>query len=225
MCGRFTLFATPVEVADLFGTPPFPDLPPRYNIAPTQPVLACRAGDGSRELVRPRWGLVPRWASDLKAGAKAVNARAETVASLPTFREAFSKRRCLIPASGYFEWKKEGSTKQPFLIQPASGTLFAFAGLWDVWAKGGEPVETCTLITTAANDALRHLHERMPVILSKESFAAWLAPTTPAAALPELLRPCPADLVAFHPVSPRVGNVRNDDADLVEPTSSVAVQP
>jgi putative SOS response-associated peptidase YedK len=221
MCGRFTLFATPVEVADLFGTPPPPELPPHYNIAPTQSLLACRAGDGSRELVRLRWGLVPRWASDLKAGAKAINAKAETVATLPTFRDAFRQRRCLIPASGYYEWKK----KQPFLIRPASGTLFAFAGLWDVWAKGGDPVETCTIVTTAANDALRHLHERMPVILSRDSFAAWLAPTTPAAALPELLRPCPSGTVAFHAVSPRVGNVRNDDSGLVEPTSSVAVPP
>jgi len=161
MCGRFALFATPVEVGDLFDVLPV-ELPPRYNIAPTQSVLACRADptSGARELLALRWGLVPSWAKDLSAGVKAINARAETVADKPTFRAAFKVRRCLIPASGYYEWKHEGKAKRPYFIHPARGGLFAFAGLWDVWQKGAAPVESCSILTTTANEATRHLHDR-----------------------------------------------------------------
>ena len=222
MCGRFALFATPVEVGDLFGAPAV-EWPPRYNIAPTQTVLACRlnAATAARELAPLRWGLVPSWAKDLAAGVKAINARAETVADKPTFRSAFRSRRCLIPASGYYEWKHEGKAKQPFFIQPAHGGLFAFAALWDVWSKGAAPVESCSIITTAANEATRHLHERMPVILDRDHFAAWLDPLTPPPALHELLRPCPPERIAFHPVGTAVGNVRNDGPELVAPAADL----
>jgi putative SOS response-associated peptidase YedK len=218
MCGRFTLFATPVEVADLFDVPAV-EWPPRYNIAPTQPVLACRlnVATQARELVPLRWGLIPSWAHDLAAGVKGINARAETVADLPTFRAAFKERRCLIPASGYYEWKREGKAKQPYFIHPHDGGLFAFAGLWDVWSKGAAPVESCAILTTTANEATRHLHERTPVILPPESFAAWLDTGTPAAALHEPLRPCPAERIAIHPVGAAVGNVQNDGPELVAP--------
>jgi putative SOS response-associated peptidase YedK len=216
MCGRFTLFATPVEVAGLFDALPV-EWPPRYNIAPTQPVLACRldAATGTRSLLPLRWGLVPSWARDLSAGVKAINARAETVADKPTFRAAFKGRRCLIPASGYYEWKHEGKAKQPHFIHPRNAGLFAFAGLWDVWAKGQAPVESCSIITTAANEATRHLHERTPVILGPSHFAAWLDPLTPPPALHELLRPCPPERVTLHPVGAAVGNVRNEGPGLV----------
>jgi putative SOS response-associated peptidase YedK len=222
MCGRFTLFAMPVEVGDLFGAPAPPELPPRYNIAPTQAVLGCRAdpASGARALVPLRWGLVPGWAKDLAAGVKAINARAETVADKPTFRAAFKGRRCLMPASGYYEWKHEGKAKQPYFIHPSHG-LFAFAGLWDVWSKGPAPVESCSIITTEANEATRHLHERMPVILDRAHFAAWLDPLTPPPVLHELLHPCPADRIATYPVAPLVGNVRNDGPELVAPAADL----
>jgi len=142
---------------------------------------------------------------------KAINARAETVAEKPTFRSAFRSRCCLIPASGYFEWKHEGKAKRPHFIHPAHGELFAFAGLWDVWTKGAAPVESCSILTTAANEATAHLHARMPVILDRTHFAAWLDPLTPPPALHELLRPCPADRIALHPAGAAVGNVRNTD--------------
>jgi putative SOS response-associated peptidase YedK len=223
MCGRFTLFATHVAVGDLFEAVAPDDLAPRYNIAPTQPVLACRVGPErqARELVRFRWGLVPGWAHDLKAGVKAINARAETIADRPTFRAAFCKRRCLVPASGYFEWQKSGKAKQPFFIHPRAAELFAFAGLWETWDRDGGPVESCAIITTTANEALRTFHERMPVILPAESFSAWLDPAAEQPALLDMLRPCPTEWVAAHAVDARVGNVRNDDAALVAPAGDL----
>src|SRR5262249_26635385 len=161
------------------------------------------------------------WAHDLSAGVKAINARAETVADKPTFRAAFKARRCLIPASGYYEWKHEGKAKRPHFIHPPDGRLFAFAGLWDVWAKGAAPVESCSIITTTANEATRHLHERMPVILDREHFAAWLDPLAPPPALHELLRPCSPERIALHAVGAAVGNVRNEGPKLVAPAADL----
>jgi putative SOS response-associated peptidase YedK len=221
MCGRYVLIATPVEVGDLFDAHPV-EWPPRYNIAPTQSVLACRLDTAAaRELVPFRWGLVASWARDSAAGVKAINARAETVADKPTFRAAFNSRRCLIPASGYYEWKHEGKGKQPYFIRPRDGGLFAFAGLWDVWAKGPAPVESCSIITTSAGEATRFLHERMPVIMPPDSFAAWLEPLTHAAALHELLLPCTPERVALHSVGAAVGNVRNEGPELIAPAAEV----
>jgi putative SOS response-associated peptidase YedK len=151
---------------------------------------------------------------------KAINARAETVADKPTFRAAFKSRRCLIPASGYFEWKHEGKAKQPHFIRPRGG-LFAFAGLWDVGGKGAAPVESCAIVTTAAGEATRALHGRTPVILDPTNFAAWLDPRTAPAALHELLRPCPAERIALYPVASLVGNVRNDGPELVAPVADL----
>jgi putative SOS response-associated peptidase YedK len=165
--------------------------------------------------------LVPSWSHDLAAGVNAINARAETVAGKPTFRPAFRSRRCLIQASGYYEWKGTGKQKKPYFIDPRDGRLFAFAGVWDVWAKGAEPVESCSIITTTANEATRHLHERMPVILHPSHFAAWLDPLTPPPALHELLRPCTPERIAVHPVAALVGNVRNDGPELVAPTAGL----
>jgi putative SOS response-associated peptidase YedK len=159
--------------------------------------------------------------NDLASGAGTINTRAETVTDMPTFRAAFRSRRCLIPASGYYEWKHEGKAKQPYFIRPRDGGLFAFAGLWDVWSKGEAPVESCSIITTTANEAIRHLHERTPVILLPELFATWLDPLTPPAALHELLRPCPAERIALRPVGPGVGNVRNDGPELVAPAADL----
>jgi putative SOS response-associated peptidase YedK len=146
---------------------------------------------------------------------KAINARAETVADKPTFRASFKARRCLIPASGYYEWKHEGKAKQPYFIHPKGGGLFAFAGLWDVWTKGPAPVESCSIITTTANEATRRLHERTPAILDPSHFGVWLDALTPAPVLHELLRPCPPERVALHPVGATVGNFRNEGPGLV----------
>jgi putative SOS response-associated peptidase YedK len=224
MCGRFALFSDPDTHRDYFEAEAAPmEWSPRYNIAPTQPVLACRLNPatGNRELVPLRWGLVPAWSRDLADGVKAINARAETVADKPTFRAAFKSRRCLIPASGYYEWKREGKSKQPHFIHPRGGGVFAFAGLWELWSRGDESAETCSILTTTANEATRRLHERMPVILDRADFAAWLDPLTPPPALHELLRPCPPERVALYSVGAAVGNVRNDGPELVAPAADL----
>jgi putative SOS response-associated peptidase YedK len=225
MCGRFTLFVEPKTVAAFVHAPePTFDWEPRWNIAPTQPVVACRLGaTHGHELARLRWGLIPSWAKDESAGVKAINASAETVAEKPFFRSALHKRRCLIPASGFYEWvdQKTGNAKQPFFIHPAVEELFAFAGLWETWSKAGSLVETCTIITTDANETMQPYHDRMPVILSPESFTAWLDLSTPSTALLDMLRPCPSGSLALHPVDARVGNVRNDDAGLVQPLAGL----
>jgi putative SOS response-associated peptidase YedK len=167
MCGRITLRATPEKIAGLFGVSKL-DYSPRFNIAPTQEVLTVRSSQQGRELVPLRWGLIPSWAKDKKIGAALINARAETVAEKPAFRSAFKHRRCLIPCDGFFEWsRREGGTKVPHYITLRDGGLFAFAGLWEEWepAEEGKCVSSCTIITTEANELVRPLHDRMPVIL------------------------------------------------------------
>ncbi len=222
MCGRYSL-TTPVEaMARVFGFPgPWPNLPPRYNIAPTQtvPVLRAAAGGGV-ELAQVRWGLVPSWAKDPSAGARMINARAETVAGKPAFRAAFRRRRCLVPADGFYEWRKTpDGRRQPWRIARPDGAPFAFAGLWERWEKAadGTPLETCTIVTTAANDVLRPIHPRMPVILDPADFAAWLDPATPPGAAAALLRPAPNAWLVAVPVSTRVNDVRHDDPGCIEP--------
>ena len=221
MCGRFHL-DTPIEdIARVFGLPDvshLPGLTPRYNIAPTQTVHAVRERDGARELASLRWGLVPHWAKDEGIGLKAINARSETADEKPAFRQAFAKRRCIIPASGFYEWKKTLDGKQPMCTRMHDDAVFGMAGLWETWRSGDAPaLETCTILTCPANDALRDIHERMPVILPPGGFAPWLDESTGADALKALLRPLPDDTVRFYPVARRVNNVRNDGPDLVEP--------
>ncbi len=236
MCGRFTLATPAAEWAALFGLDRVPDLEPRYNIAPTQDVAAVRStapaqgADGStgaatgpadppRELVELRWGLVPHWAREFDpVGRALINARSETAAEKPSFRDSFRFRRCLVVADGFYEWKPEGRGKQPYWIHREDGRTFAFAGLWDRWSGGeGAAVESCTILTTAANEALRPLHDRMPVILEPGSYDTWLDPDAPAWELEPLLAPAPADLLAFHPVSTLVNRVENDDPVCIEP--------
>src|ERR1700676_4923775 len=173
MCGRFFILASPGELADLFQLAGVPDLAPRYNIAPTQPVAVVRAADQARELVRLRWGLIPSWSKDAKMAQ--INARSEPAAGKPMFRTAFRKRRCLIPASGFYEWKATGGKKkQPFCIRLADDKPFAFAGLWDRWEGPDGPVESCCILTTDANELVRPIHDRMPVILDPRYFDQWL---------------------------------------------------
>ena len=177
MCGRYALHSNPEVVALLFGLSEVPAYQPRYNIAPTTQVLVVREGGAAMV----KWGLVPRWAKDPSMGARMNNARAETVAEKPSFREAYRKRRCLIPANGFYEWKLEDGRKQPYYVYPSGGALFAFAGLWEQW----HDLQTCAVITTEANDKMAAVHERMPVIVSPAEYAAWLA----GGDIP--LRPCP----------------------------------
>ncbi len=221
MCGRFKRSVTWAEYyAYLALTGAVPNAPPRYNVAPTDPVYAVRrASAGSPELVTLRWGLIPAWAKDAKGGAMMINARADTIAEKPAYCEAFVQRRCLILADGFYEWKLEGKIKQPYLIARHDGGPFAFAGLWERWrppGSGGEPIESCTIVTTDANALLRPIHERMPVILDRADHDAWLGAADPVAAK-ALLRAYPDAEIAVTRVSTRVNSVRNDDAACAEP--------
>jgi putative SOS response-associated peptidase YedK len=214
MCGRFTLTASTERVVEFFGLAEVPVLPPRYNIAPTQPVLAVRRdGADPPRAVLLRWGLIPSWAKEARIGNQMINARSETAAEKPAFRTPLRRRRCLIPADGFYEWQKCGKSKQPYCIRRTGDRLFAFAGLWDRWQGDEGPVETCTILTTDANDLVRPIHERMPIILPESAFAGWLDPALqdPAKVLP-LLQPLPAEQLHPFPVSSWVNDPHHDDA-------------
>lgn len=203
MCGRFTLRTPAAEAARHFALFEVPELEPRYNIAPSQPVAAVRAAaSGQRELVMLRWGLIPSWADDPALGNRLINARAEGVHQKPAFRQAFRRRRCLVPADGFYEWQRVGGQKQPYHIGLRDGSLFAFAGLWELWQRGEAAVDSCTLITTEANDALRPIHDRMPVILASADYDRWLDPDNQQADdLLPLLRPYASEPMVAKPVS------------------------
>ncbi len=213
MCGRFALIVDAAVLADVFEVDPPGGHQPRFNIAPTQTVPVVRTGEeGRRECEMVRWGLIPSWAKDEKMGARMINARGETVAEKPSFRSAARTRRCLIPATGFYEWVKTDSGKQPHFIHFHDGRLFAFAGLWDRWSKGNTgPLDTCTIITTTPNQLIAQMHERMPVILQPADFAEWLKPEPLAAdRLKELVAPHPADEMEAYPVSTFVNKPVND---------------
>ena len=223
MCGRFALYTPQEAVVRLFGLNSAPDLLPRYNIAPTQSVLAIRADEqAGREAQTLRWGLVPFWAKDLAIGSRMINARGETVSEKPAFRQAFRRRRCLIPADGFYEWQKVPGGKQPWFISRRDDIPLAFAGLWERWDKRGteDPVETCTIVTTAANATLAPLHDRMPVILGPQDWDSWLGANTPPEALVDLLRPAADDLLGARPVSRRVNSPANDGPELLAETTA-----
>ena len=193
----------------------------RYNIAPTQTVPVVLDSE-PQEMAQLRWGLIPWWAKDMRIGSSLINARRETVASKPAFREAFKKRRCLIPADGFYEWQRIGDGKVPQHIWMLDREPFAFAGLWERWrdpALGPEVdlLRTCTIITTDPNELMAEIHDRMPVILPRESYAEWLSPETSAEALQSLLRPYPADRMEAYAISKRVNSPRYDDPSIVEP--------
>jgi len=217
MCGRFALIVDASVLADVFDVDPPRGIAPRFNIAPTQTVAIVRAGNARpRELVTVRWGLVPSWAKDESIGARMINARAETVAEKPSFRSAIKSRRCLVPASGFYEWVKTGSVKQPHFIHFTDDRPFAFAGLWERWSKGAEPLDSCTIITTSPNELISGLHDRMPVILPPEHHDEWLAPEPlPPERLADLLVPHPAESMEAYPVSTRVNRPGNDDPECI----------
>ena len=194
----------------------FFDHGPRYNIAPTQPVLAV-TNDGQRRGEVMRWGLVPFWAKDLKIGARMINAVGETVSAKPAFRAAFKKRRCLVLANGFYEWRKEGGRKIPTYIYARNGEPMAFAGLWEAWrSPEGQVVRSCTIVTTMANPFIQPIHNRMPVILSDETQALWLDPLTEDPKnLEPLLIPAPAEFLTSHPVPDTVNSVKNQGPDCI----------
>jgi putative SOS response-associated peptidase YedK len=229
MCGRFTLTVTPEAVMELFQLTSAPPLQPRYNIAPSQPVAAVRAApDGSgRELMLVRWGLIPHWAKDPAIGAKMINARAETVAEKPSFRTAFRRRRCLVPADGYYEWRKEGGQKQPYYIRMAGGGPFALAGLWEHWeGADGSVIESCAILTTDSNEVVRPIHHRMPVILPASTYQTWLDPSLQGGeAVQALLALHPGDDLSAFPVSTHVNRPTNDDERCVAPLEKEAEEP
>lgn len=219
MCGRFALAATGEEVAEHYQLPEVPFVVPRYNIAPTQPVAAVRLNDaGEREFTFFQWGLIPSWAKDPTMASKLINARSETAAEKPAFRAAFKRRRCLLPATGFFEWRAVDGRKQPMYIHPAAGGLFSLAGLWEIWhAPDGGMLETCTILTTSPNALMEPIHNRMPVILDPLDYDLWLHPDTPADQLHHLLRPFDADRLAAYPVGTAVNKPQNDSAELIAP--------
>lgn len=220
MCGRYTLSVPAETIAQHFGLEAVPDLAPRFNIAPTQaaPVVRLSTEREAPVLDALRWGLVPAWAKDASGAARLINARAETAADKPSFRSALRRRRCLVPADGFYEWRAEGGAKQPYHIARPDGAPFAFAGLWEGWRRGAEPLETFTILTTDANAALRPLHDRMPVILDPADYALWLDPTaTDPALVQPLLVPAPDDLLTYVAVGRAVNHVGNDDPTLVRP--------
>jgi putative SOS response-associated peptidase YedK len=221
MCGRFTSKAKPEQVEKEFKVGKLnPKLfEPRYNIAPTQLIPAVLETDGTRIVNALRWGLIPSWAKDDSIGGKMINARAETLSEKPSFKNAFKSRRCIIPASGFYEWAKKGETaKQPFYFYLKDKDVFGFAGLWEEWTdkETGELVETCTIITTEANEVLEPVHDRMPVILKAENYDQWLdEKDKDTERLQKLLVPFPASEMASHAVSKAVNSPSYDSPDLI----------
>ncbi len=217
MCGRFAFYSPTEAVVRYFNVDDAPDIETRYNIAPTQYVPAVRDSEGHNVLSLLRWGLVPFWAKDKAIGNRMINARAETVAEKPAYRAAFRRRRCLLPATGFYEWKRVADGKQPIFITMKDERPFAFAGLWESW-KGEDPdnpLESCTIVTTEPNKLLSEVHNRMPVILRNQDHDAWLrAPADEAA---ELMRPYPDDDLRFFPVSKRVNSPQNEGPENIVP--------
>jgi putative SOS response-associated peptidase YedK len=221
VCGRFNQIASGEEVAEAFGLDAAPALEPRYNVAPTQkvPVVGVDPTTGRRGLARLTWGLVPRGAVARERGF--INARGESAWERPAFAQAFAERRCLIPATGFYEWQKlDGKRRQPWLVRPTGGGLFAFAGLWEPASKAEDASPTFTILTTEPNDLTRPIHDRMPVILAPGDYARWLDPGIQLASeVRPLLKPYPSEQLTAYPVSPRVNSPANDDPGCLEPLS------
>jgi putative SOS response-associated peptidase YedK len=220
MCGRFVLKALPEEVQALFGYLDGEPFPPRYNIAPTQPIAIVRQEHGARRLALVRWGLVPAWVEDPREFSLIVNARAEGIVDRPAYKYAMRYRRCLVPASGFYEWRKGRGTRQgprqAYWVRPKADGLVAFAGLWETWTdRDGGEIDSACIVTTAANDVVAPIHDRMPVIIDPADFETWLSGDPDEAMA--LLRPAPEPLLEAIPVSDRVNKADNDDPGLIAP--------
>jgi putative SOS response-associated peptidase YedK len=226
MCGRYTLHHTPKEIAERFGVEPVEEiLSPRYNIAPSQIVPVIRrtqSGDSLRELAGCKWGLIPYWAKDPKIGNNLINAKAETITEKPSFKQAFAKRRCLIPADGFYEWQKRGKEpSQPIYVRRRDGGLFAFAGLWEAWkTPEGETIETCTIITVEPNELISKIHHRMAAILNPDDEAAWIDPQSKIDDLLQLLRSYESDRLEANAVSRAVNSPGRDSPECIAPINA-----
>jgi putative SOS response-associated peptidase YedK len=219
MCGRYTLTASPEALRALFAYAEQPNLPQRFNIAPTQPIPIVRLVEGKRQFALVRWGLLPSWVKDPKTFTLLINARGEGVTDKPAFRAAMKRRRCLIPADGFYEWQKAGERKRPFYVHAKSGKPLAFAGLWETWTgPNGEELDTAAIVTTRANRTLAPIHDRMPVIVPPEAFDLWLnsneVDATTAAAL---IAPAPDGLLEAYEISTAVNRTANDNPKVIEP--------
>jgi putative SOS response-associated peptidase YedK len=227
MCGRYTVTATPEVLRALFGYAEQPNFPPRYNVAPTQPIAIVRLMNGKRQFALVRWGLLPSWVKDPKAFPLLINARGETVSEKPAYKAAMKRRRCLIPADGFYEWKALGNRKQPYYVRAKSGAPLAFAGLWETWTgPNGEELETAAIVTTDANQTLAPIHDRMPVVIAPEQFDLWLGgPDEDTTAATALIRPAPDNLLEAIPVSSDVNRVATDNPKLIEPSNEIIPEP
>jgi putative SOS response-associated peptidase YedK len=217
MCGRYAITTAPEAIRQLFGYLDRPNFPPRYNVAPTQPIAIVRLEEGKRRFALVRWGLIPSWVKDPKTFSLVINARGESVIDRPAFRNAMKYRRCLIPADGFYEWKPEGRGKQPYFVRLKSGEPFAFAGLWDIWTgPNGEELETAAIITTDACRDIAHIHDRMPVILPQAAYDVWLdCHNVDAQTAAGLIAPTSEGALEAYPVSTMVNRVANDSAELI----------
>jgi putative SOS response-associated peptidase YedK len=227
MCGRYRLTRHREVVEEHFGVEIEGEMSPRYNIAPTQPVATVRQAPDSpkRQFAWMKWGLIPHWAKDASTAFKMINARAETAAEKPAFREALERRRCLVAADGFYEWQKTGKVKQPYCFTLTDEGVFAFAGLWERWRDGeGKLVETCSILTTKPNRLLEDIHDRMPAMLRPEDYEVWLDPgERRVESVLDLIRPFDSTGMKRFAVSTRVNNVNNDDAECVAPSQPLGL--
>jgi putative SOS response-associated peptidase YedK len=222
MCGRYAITSAPEAIRRLFGYDEQPNFPPRYNVAPTQPIPIVRMVEGKRQFALVRWGLIPAWVRDPRGFSLLINARGESLGDKPAFRAALRYRRCLFPADGFYDWRREGEGARPYFVRLKAGGPMAFAGLWENWmGPHGEEMETAAIVTTRANRMLAAIHPRMPVIVPPEAFDLWLdsarVDATTAAAL---IAPAPEDMLQVHEVSPAVNRAANDTPDLIEPVTT-----
>jgi putative SOS response-associated peptidase YedK len=224
MCGRYLITTAPEAVRRLFGYLEQPNFPPRYNVAPTQPIPIVRLNAGKREFALVRWGLIPAWVKDPRGFSLLINARGDTVNDKPAFRNAMKRRRCLIPADGFYEWQEEGGRKRPYVVRPRHGGPIAFAGLWECWTgPNGEEVETAAIVTTDANRTLHPIHHRMPVIVAPDAFDFWLdCVNVDALTAAAVFAPAPDALMEAYEISTAVNRVANDGPDLLDPLAPAA---
>jgi len=225
MCGRYVIKSPPAAIRALFGYGEQPNFPPRYNVAPTQPIPLVRIVEGKRTFALMRWGFIPAWVTDPKAFSLVINARGESVLEKPAFRNAMRRRRCLMPADGFYEWKAgaAGEPKRPYFVRAKSGGPLAFAGLWETWSgPNGEELDTAAIVTTRANRTISSIHERMPVIVAPDAFDLWLNCTdVEAATAAALIAPAPENLLGCYEVSPAVNRVANDSEVLIAPAGDL----
>ena len=224
MCGRYLITSSPEAIRRLFRYREQPNFPPRYNVAPTQPIPIVRLNEGEREFALVRWGLLPSWVKDPRTFTLLINARGESVTDKPAFRNAMKRRRCLVPADGFYEWKDEGGRKRPYVVRPKDGGPIAFAGLWETWiGPNGEEMETAAIVTCVANRSLGAIHARMPVVVPPEAFDFWLdCAKVDAATAAALIAPAREGLFEAYEISTAVNRTANDDSKLIEPLAMQA---